>query len=348
MDTFCVEPWRQIHFDSEGRVGPCCFFVRNDNVDIDNVKKLMLNNDPVMGCRSCYDQEQRGAFSMRQQSNKTYKFVDELTELFITLGNTCNMACIFCNPSRSSKLASWMRNNPGTDWVNVYQQTQLADVVKDNTWFDNTDFSKIIEEHPIKTIHLNGGEPFAVKKVAQLLKELPKNLEIIITTNGSWSIEHLDLLSEFDSVLLEVSIDAVGSVYDIIRFPATWKQTEIQLAMLDNYNFNVLYSIVPNCINALNLGAFAKRFTNKKILVNYLNGQKHLGLWNIPQHIKPLVEEQIDQLEVEQVGLKSELKQEPQMLDRLEQLVGHWEETRNQKIWETIGWRLYEENTNNR
>ena len=75
-----------------------------------------------------------------------------------------------------------------------------------------------------------------------------------------------------------------------------------------------------------------------------MNGQKHLGLWNIPTDVKPLVEEQINQLGIEQVGLKSELYQESQQLERLVQLVGHWEQTRNQKIWETIGWRLYEKN----
>ena len=230
-----------------------------------------------------------------------------------------------------------MRNNPGADWVNVYQQTQLADAVKDNQWYEHTDFMKLIDQHPIKKLHLNGGEPFAVKKVTQLLQQIPNHIELIITTNASWTHQHLDLLSAFDSVLLEVSIDAVNDVYDIVRYPATWQNTEKQLAMLKDYNFSVTYSIVPHCINALNLEAFANRFSNEKITVNYLNGQKHLGLWNIPQHIKPLVEKQIDQLGVEQVGLKSELNQEPQQLDRLEQLVGHWEQTRNQSIWETIG-----------
>ena len=344
MDTLCVEPWRQIHFDSEGRIGPCCFFLRNDDVNIDRVKRLMLDNKPVQGCRSCYDQERRGATSMRQQSNASFKFTDAISELFITLGNTCNMACVFCNPSRSSRLASWMRNNPGADWVNVYQQTQLADAVKDNLWYDNTNFLELIEKHPIQKLHLNGGEPFAVKKITNLLQQIPKHIELVITTNASWTRQHLDLLSDYDSVLLEVSIDAVDDVYDIVRYPATWHKTEKQLAMLEDYDLEIKYSIVPHCFNALNLGAFAKRFNNKKIIVNYLNGQKHLGLWNIPTDVKPLVEEQINQLGIEQVGLKSELYQESQQLERLVQLVGHWEQTRNQKIWETIGWRLYEKN----
>ena len=39
-----------------------------------------------------------------------------------------------------------------------------------------------------------------------------------ITTNASWTQQHLDLLSNFDSVLLEVSIDAVDDVYDFVRY----------------------------------------------------------------------------------------------------------------------------------
>lgn len=335
MDTYCIEPWRQRHYDSKGHIGPCCFYTRTADTDFKVLQQRLAAGVPDAGCRSCYDQESRGIESQRQISNRSYT-EKHIEELFITLGSVCNFACTHCNPSRSTRLASWTQANPGEDWVNVYSQTKLAEINLNNSWFRTHDFR--VEEYPdLKRVHLNGGEPFHVPRTLELLQTLPENLEIIITTNGSWTHQHLRALRRFRRVLLEVSIDAVGDVYNIVRYPASWTKTELQLAMLEDYDFDWTVSIVPTALNTMNIPEFVDRFSDREILVHALVGEPHMGVWNITD--KPKAAECLRQLPG---GFQhvQDLHRPAQKQELLCDLIAHWSRTRKQNIWSAIGWRI--------
>ena len=115
MKTYCSEPYKQIHFDSRGNLGPCCQYIgeRPDVESFDeylssdwlaNLKNKLDNGERVSGCDFCWRQEDNGAKSMREKRNAYYEGKPDkgIEHIMITFGNQCNTACRICNASRSS------------------------------------------------------------------------------------------------------------------------------------------------------------------------------------------------------------------------------------------------------
>lgn len=363
QDTWCIEPYRQIHWDSNGYKGPCCLFIRS-NGDYDPVatKRLMNAGRPVRGCKQCYAQEQRGSNSMRLQSNIEHSAAEDIEELFITLGTACNMACVFCNPSRSSGVAQDMRRGSDNAHINNFFQQQLSYEPRNQSWYKSNEFwnelQLLVKQHPIKKIHFSGGEPFLNNRLYSFLNRLHKDLQIVITTNGSWNENILHVLSEFRQPHLDISIDGVGDYYAIQRYPYTWDWFQGQFEMLKEYgannDINWTMSLVPNALNIMNIVQWCE-FAGPRSNVNFLNDMPHMGVWNLPDSAKsrarelmdhPAVLDCFDQADWE--GIVNEFDEPQKFPEKLHQLVEHWNITRNQDIWNTVGWHPNEENTNNR
>jgi radical SAM protein with 4Fe4S-binding SPASM domain len=85
--TFCMLPWMHMHAFPDGRVYPCCLadywhnlgnLRKNTMEEVWNqapyrtLRQNMMTEKPSNGCKKCYEQEQNGAFSMRNDSNRNY------------------------------------------------------------------------------------------------------------------------------------------------------------------------------------------------------------------------------------------------------------------------------------
>ena len=86
-ETFCMLPWMHMHAFPDGRVYPCCLaeyfhpvgdLRKNTMREVWNQPKYkamrvnMLADRPCIECTKCYEQEQHGAFSMRNDANRNY------------------------------------------------------------------------------------------------------------------------------------------------------------------------------------------------------------------------------------------------------------------------------------
>ena len=86
-DSFCMMPWVHMHAFPDGRAYPCCLadywhpvgdLRKNTMEEVWNQEKYrtmrtnMLNEKPCKECVKCYEQEQHGAFSMRNDANRNY------------------------------------------------------------------------------------------------------------------------------------------------------------------------------------------------------------------------------------------------------------------------------------
>jgi len=84
---FCMLPWMHMHAFPDGRVYPCCLaeywhpvgdLRKHTMVEVWNQEKYrelrtnMLHNKPSKQCTKCYEQEQAGFFSMRNDANRNY------------------------------------------------------------------------------------------------------------------------------------------------------------------------------------------------------------------------------------------------------------------------------------
>ena len=190
-------------------------------------------------------------YSANNQGHTTRMPVD----LQIDLGNTCNSACIMCNPTYSSKLA--------TDYQKLHQMsdTVFPQYLPVTNWADNPELldrfiSELITIPNIKYLHFLGGETLYLKsfyKICNALIEAGLSKDIIIgtTTNGTiYSKELEDLIKQFKQVHLGISIETVSPLNDYISYPSDIKSVlstiDKFLALRKDTNLYVSLRITPN------------------------------------------------------------------------------------------------------
>ena len=202
----------------------------------------MFSDEKMDMCSSCWHQEQFGRTSRRHKSNiKSVIFKQEFDnsycqspnyntfnssaitgettqmplDLHIDLGNYCNLACKFCCPDASSKIASQYNK-----WDALGNEIIAVDWTKDdNVW---NGFIDQLLKMDIQNIHLMGGETLITPRFEDLVDSLlnAKRYDVCISfvTNGtSFNKGLMDKLSNFKRVGIEVSIETLTKHNEYIR-----------------------------------------------------------------------------------------------------------------------------------
>jgi hypothetical protein len=206
------------------------------------IRQQILAGEQPAGCGACSKMEQHGKVSGRQkqllkvgvrleQFEKTLVSspwrdtfarddFDQLPQDWqIDLGNYCNSACVFCTPRSSSRLA--------TEW----QQIGFIQDLPPANWTDDSELiakfiDTLTQSSHIQYLHFIGGETVitpAFKTILQALIQagLNRTATIGFTTNLTvWDSQVIDLLEQFHSVNLGMSVEAFEIVNDYARWPS--------------------------------------------------------------------------------------------------------------------------------
>lgn len=161
--------------------------VRNHSTLIE-LRRSMLNGEKSDLCKLCWDEEDPGLVSKRQQQQNTYhetlqKILDleedsgyidvnefPIQYLDLRLGNLCNMRCRFCGPGDSSL---WFEEiyEMGDPIIkfgkieNYYKIEKVANTYKvvgdDFQYYNSEKFNKDIQKilSNVNRIYFTGGEP---------------------------------------------------------------------------------------------------------------------------------------------------------------------------------------------
>ena len=229
---------RHISIDSEGVFRPCATWriVGNEpevttisdylNSDFrkDIIDKLDNNTWPK-GCEDCKLDEELGNESLRLMYTERYE--DPLfTDAEIKFGNMCNLACAMCSPYNSSLIEKEHTKLKGKHYLFDRKFESR------NVWYQDPDKLKEVarELSTTRLIKFAGGEPTVNNYLIDFLNELKKyttDITIKLTTNGNnWPKKLHELLSEFERVVISVSIDAYGEKNNYIRWPSNWNKVE--------------------------------------------------------------------------------------------------------------------------
>ena len=206
------------------------------------IRQQLLAGDQPVGCGECAVMEQHHKISGRQkqllkvgvrveQFEKTLvssPWVDTFAadnfdqlpqDWQIDLGNYCNSACVFCDPSSSSRLAQ------------EYQRMGFIQDLPPANWTDDPVLvarfvDTLIQSSHIQYLHFIGGETVitpAFKIILQALVQagLNRTATIGFTTNLTvWDAEVVDLLTQFHGVNLGMSVETFETVNDYVRWPS--------------------------------------------------------------------------------------------------------------------------------
>ena len=140
--TYCSLPFTHLNLKQKGKISACWRFpdkIGDYSFDtlketwngekLKDVRRALLNGERHSGCRSCWDMEDSGIESTRQQHQTDNLYIDEqqvrdviddeynmpldnLSLIEIRFDNICNLACRHCSSDYSSKWDATVRRNP--------------------------------------------------------------------------------------------------------------------------------------------------------------------------------------------------------------------------------------------
>jgi sulfatase maturation enzyme AslB (radical SAM superfamily) len=215
------------------------------------------------GCKKCKEEEERGQTSLREVLNKTLSGSSDIEYIEISLSNKCNLACKMCSPTYST---FWNKLVSDTPSLTEYYSTVTQPKISVEKIFSSVDLSKL------KKIKYLGGEPFITPEIKELFdfleaKGVIQNIEFECNTNCTlFPTKWLTYLDKFKNVIIELSIDGIGTVNDYIRYGKTWDVIEKNIVKWSKTNYNVsIYSTVQayNLHDMKNVKEFASSLSLK-------------------------------------------------------------------------------------
>ena len=306
----------------------------SDAWNSDEMRKMrlaMINGDKLEGCNVCYLQEASGRTSNREYANsewfykvgeqKIERLVDQaittggeidysIAYLDLRLGNLCNLKCRMCSPFNSSQIAKEHLDLEQRDpaykvvWASTFGKfdPRFNDMQE---WFDKDIlWDQVIDMIPnLKKVYMTGGEPTLIENNFKFMQACidkgRKDIVLFFNTNcTNVNKKFTNLISQFDRVNINASIDGVNEVNDYIRSPSKWSQISRNVETLAQMP-NVVLGVTPtvqtynvfNLIDTLNWVDSLNKTYNKNIFVDFLINvhPKHLAVDILPDNIRQQV-----------------------------------------------------------
>lgn len=262
----CVLPWAQFYIDTDGQSRPCCLVddpPLHTRQELHSAKDLMqawnhsqfqkIRHEMLEGrrpsdCWRCYDREDKGLTSSREESNSIFpgllsklskqgghsgSFGGSLRAIDFRLDNICNLRCRMCHPRYSSGLRQeWdaLRLDGGPNEA-------------DNAWLDSDSFwQDLLANSPeLEHITIAGGETLLNRRFHWLLdhlieRDIAHRISLHFHTNLTVVEEPvLRKLEKFKTVNLRVSFDGTGAVNNYIRHLSDWEKLAANARLVNNW-----------------------------------------------------------------------------------------------------------------
>jgi glutamate-1-semialdehyde 2,1-aminomutase len=173
-----------------------------------------------------------------------------------------------CNPWNSSQIVKEHENlAKNAEYSEVWRKTFgkfPLTVMDDQQWFDHDImWDQVISLIPtLKKVYMTGGEPTLIKNNFKFMKACieqgRKDIVLFFNTNcTNVNKQFLELISQFDQVNINASMDGIGIVNEYIRAPSDWKQISEnieKLAKMPNVTLGVTPTIqVYNVFDIVNM-----------------------------------------------------------------------------------------------
>jgi len=280
--SFCIFPFIEL-LTTNGSTTLCCRTGRK----VTTVSELTdWQNDPAYSairkdmingvrrpdyCRVCYELEDKGVASARQQETVEWANRLNLTSLEdlkkikdpvyyeVRPSNICNLMCRMCDPQSSSLI------------YNEYVKLGLFDPQQ----YHYSDYS-IINVNLAKKIYISGGEPTATPQLYEFLEKMVSSghheVELLINTNAAKiSKKLLHLFSKFKNLSFIVSIDGFQNVNDYVRHKSTWDAVVKNLSELLK-NHQVYVNITVTVYNIFSLHKLIQFLDSMNVPIHLQDG----------------------------------------------------------------------------
>ena len=324
----CPLPWTHLEVDVNGGASPCCLYkgsipdvkVYNQSLTsiqrheyMEKLRTQFRKGDRPTSCQSCWQEEDAGKTSKRQNSiykmkkslhdwtpnsEPTLKFID------FKLGNVCNLKCRICGSWSSSKWAQ--------EELDYGENPVALKNLREGGWpKKNPQFFEDLKEElkHVEYFEFTGGEPFMIKDHFKILMHcvetgIAKNIDIHYNTNGTQlpPQEIFDLWAYFKHVEIAFSIDDVGEPFEYQRHPANWREVNANLVKFKerktpNMDFQICTTVsIFNVFNLAKISLWVAQYQPKFFYVNTCFDPDYFNVQTLPKQVKNIVNSRYNML----------------------------------------------------
>ena len=240
-------------------------------------------------CKSCdygcYQYESQGQTSKRTKYKKNNKgdlitdVYSPVTNLDISLSNDCNLTCAYCASEFSS---AWSRDlmengeygikdydNTLDNWSKAWIKTKQKQRSTDSRFLKLV-LKEIEMAKQLKQINILGGEPLLHNELFDVIERCGDDKEITISTGlGISDVRLKNFISKIrdkKNIRLTLSCDAVGSLFEFIRYGASWSKFNSMYRLLKNERIAIGFNAVITNLNSFGIAEFYDSFSDDRIV----------------------------------------------------------------------------------
>ena len=302
LNKACVLPFSHFNAYPMGDARACTMSeiikdINLNNTTIDKAfnsedyKKLrtdMLNGIENDICKVCYNMENRGSKSYREDANENYKneygigvedlIVDikddgELKPNFIKLdirpSNICNFKCRTCSSQYSTK------------WIEEEREYNLSKGIEfDGSIYKTAEKSYGISNESIvnlKEIYIAGGESLYMTEMYKFIEGIENKSKVVLNIHTNLSLlkfkkyDVFELLKDFSYVNFFISCDGIGEIGEYIRTGFNWetftKNVEKLLIIEEQHsNFKHNFHFTSSILNVFHFFEFLEEMKKRKYI----------------------------------------------------------------------------------
>jgi glutamate-1-semialdehyde 2,1-aminomutase len=160
----------------------------------------------------------------------------------------------------------------------------------------------------LKRIDFYGGEPWLIQEHWDILEKMvelgySKDCTLHYATNGTvFKSKQTDLLKQFQSVSLQLSIDGIGPRFEYQRYPGKWSVIEKNIEKfqkLREHGIKITTCTTLSTLNIWYLEELLEYFYERDIAVvfNHLHRPYEFALQNLPQEVKLKVKQRLEKID---------------------------------------------------
>jgi sulfatase maturation enzyme AslB (radical SAM superfamily) len=245
----------------------------------------MLAGKKCKSCEfGCYQYEDQGQTSRRTKykKNNTAEIITDVfspaNTLDISLSNDCNLTCAYCTSEWSS---AWTKdlikngeyeiknyNNKLDNWSKIWNKTKQQQRSTDSKFFQLI-LKEIELAKQLKKIGILGGEPLLHNQLFDILEKCGDDKQIKITTGLGISEIRLknfiEKVKNKKNIQLVLSCDAVGSLFEFIRYGASWAKFNSMYQLLKSEGIPISFYTIATNLNSFGIKEFYDKFHNDTI-----------------------------------------------------------------------------------
>lgn len=346
-DFYCQQKfdWVEIRL-YDGWVSSCCQADPN-RLTVDQITKrplgffnydeilqertLMLKNQRISGCNSCWKFEEKGLPSRRTLMKSQDRIYQEIQAqpkyINLVLSNTCNQTCVYCCKNFSHSWLMDIHNNGDYGFVDG-PRYQLSDRDKILVKLSQKDLYKVklpqiimeqiseCAEHA--HVMISGGEPFLDNHLVEIVEKVSTAIKISIYSGLAVNKQRLISLCEKlekirPDIDIVMSVENTGNLHEFNRFGSSWSSWKENYDIVRSY-FEVSCNSVISNVTLFGLPDFIKSYPGLKKKFSILSEPEFLLCNLLDENSKQKIISDLEELAIEQLDpVIKHIKEQPNL-----------------------------------